>query len=308
MDIKTLFEENNIRYWSSGEKNVSKGYIGVTCPFPDCDDTSNHMGIRLKDLKCSCWKCGPHNTVKTFQLVLNVSYIDARAIVNNLKSNFVELDVSVEKQTAGKLIFPFGFSNDFPKVFRDYLEKRRFNPRKVIEKYKLMTCYRFGKYAYRIIIPVIKNGKIVSWTSRDITETASSKYKAAKVEESLVRPEELLYNFDSVKEGGDAFLVEGPFDVWRLGDGAFCMFGLKLTGDRLRQIINKRIRKLYIFFDNDLPGKTAARHLSMALTNHVGEVNLLKFRRGNRYNKIDPDMLTDKLAHDLKMFLEFNGD
>lgn len=300
MDLKQLLEKNGIRYWTSG-KNVSQGYIGLQCPF--CGDHSNHLGIRLKDLKVTCWKCGPHNIIKLFQILLKISYIDAKAIITSIKEDLVLEDIK-ERIPAQKLIFPPGITTNFPRIFREYLKKRNFNPRELISKYKLRTCYRFGKYSYRIIIPIFKDNKLVSWTSRDITNNAESKYMSATVEESIAKPQDLIFNFDSVKPGEDAFLVEGPFDVFRFGDNSFAFLGLKINANRLRQIALKRIRNLYIFYDNDLPGKNASKYVANTIAPLVKNIHILKFK--DIHSQLDPAQLSPEVVTKLKIDLDFN--
>lgn len=302
MDIEQFLKQQGIRVWDRG-KNVSAGYIGIQCPF--CNDHSNHLGIRLKDLKVNCWKCGGHSLINTLKLLLNIGYIDAKAISENLFKGVQDIEPDQDRIPASQLILPQGFSNTFPKIFKDYLEKRNFNSRRIIRKYKLMTCYRHGYYRYRIIIPIFKNHKLVSWTSRDITNCAEKKYIAAKVEESLIKPSELIYNFDSVKFGGDAILVEGPFDVFRVGDGAFCFLGIEINSSRLKQIVLKKIRKLYVFFDNDNPGKFAAKVAANQIAPLVKEVTFLNIKLFRE--KIDPAKMDSDLITKLKIDLEFNG-
>lgn len=298
MDIKQFLQDNNIRYWERG-KNVSQGYIGLQCPFPGCDDSSNHLGIRLKDLKVNCWKCGPHSLTKLIQLLINVSYIDAKAIAGNFDHYQVE-----ERLPAEKLIYPPYFSKVFPLVHRRYLRNRKFVPRELIEKYNLRACYRLGKYNYRIIIPIYQDRRLVSWTARDVTGIAEQKYKAATIEESLINPHNLIFNLDSVKPGKDAFCVEGPFDVFRLGDGAFCFLGVKINASRLRQIALKKIRKFIIFFDNDLTGKNAAKYIANTVAPLVGEVLIVKFKYNKK--KIDPAKITPAQVTKLKIDLDFD--
>lgn len=301
MDIENFLRQHGIRVWDRG-KNVSAGYIGIQCPF--CNDHSNHLGIRLNDLRVTCWKCGGHSLINTLKAILNIGYIDAKAISKSLMDGVQFVEPERDRIPASQLILPKNFSNDFPKVFRDYLEKRNFNPRKIIEKYKLMTCYRYGKYKYRIIIPIFKNNKLVSWTSRDITNCAEKKYMAATVEESLIRPSELIYNLDSVRYRGDAVLVEGPFDVFRIGDGAFCFLGIKLNAARLRQIQMKKIRNLYVFFDNDDAGKFASKVVAHGIDSLADNIHFLEFK--NMKTKLDPAQMNSDLATSLRIALELN--
>ena len=92
----------------------------------------------------------------------------------------------------------------------------------------MKACYTTGKYAYRIIIPIYENGILKTWTSRDVTNKQKERYKAATIEESAYDPVEAIYNIDNVKEYHDAFLVEGPTDVWKMGNGSMCFMGCEM--------------------------------------------------------------------------------
>ena len=47
LDAEEILDDLGLSYTSQG-KNVSEGWIGIQCVFPDCDDTSNHLGINLQ--------------------------------------------------------------------------------------------------------------------------------------------------------------------------------------------------------------------------------------------------------------------
>src|SRR6056297_1575102 len=57
VDIQEVLDDLQIEYSTRG-KNVSRGWIGTQCPFPGCDDRSNHCGICLTSPVVSCFACG----------------------------------------------------------------------------------------------------------------------------------------------------------------------------------------------------------------------------------------------------------
>ena len=54
--ITTILDDLNMVYWTEGT-NVSRDSINIQCPFHDCGDHSNHMGIFEDSLCFSCWRC-----------------------------------------------------------------------------------------------------------------------------------------------------------------------------------------------------------------------------------------------------------
>ena len=75
--IEYLQDEVGIKVSIDG-KNVSTGWIGVQCPF--CNDETNHLGIRINDLRCSCWKCGNHSFISYITELIDCSHSKAKQL------------------------------------------------------------------------------------------------------------------------------------------------------------------------------------------------------------------------------------
>jgi len=56
IDIISLFENNDIEFYSSG-KNNSRGWVELNCPFCG-NDPSFHLGVNLSSGIFHCWICG----------------------------------------------------------------------------------------------------------------------------------------------------------------------------------------------------------------------------------------------------------
>lgn len=282
MDIVEFLKENDVEVWESG-KNVARGWIGLQCPF--CEDDSNHLGIRLKDNLCRCWKCGGKNLVEVIREVLNVTWKEAKNIATNISSSKDEYQVRLRpeiedfKHEYPTIRLPKEASTSFPRMHLAYLKTRGFGV-KTIKKYKLHAVYTIGPYKFRIIIPIICNKKIVSFTSRDVTGESSLKYLGAS-QKKYSNPKDFVYNLDSVDVGGEAILVEGPIDVWKLGDKAISFFGTSATANQTMHLYKKKIKRLYILMDNDFAGKKSATTLARALFPFVKEVNVVRLKNNN---------------------------
>lgn len=300
MNLKDFFEENEVKYWLSG-KNVSSGWINIQCLY--CNDKSNHLGIRKRDFKCSCWKCGGHYFGDVISKITGCSLKEAKKIMSELKKGTRTKTRRKDKNDffyQNEVVLPKEATKEFPKIHLKYLKKRGYNPRKIIEKYNLLSCYTSGRYKFRIIIPIVMNRKIVAYTSRDVTNTQRLRYLTAKESECIINPKEVIYNYDSIKENKDAFLVEGPFDVWKMGDGSFSFLGIKITSNRLINIAKKKINNLYIFFDNDSAGKNAAKKVSRILSPVVKRIHILSLKKYD-----DPGSLNKIEISRIKRGLDF---
>lgn len=294
MNIGELLEDRGVEFQKQG-KNVSRGWIGLKCPF--CNDQSNHLGIRLSDLKCKCWKCGGKNLAETFQELFEIPYKTALNLISQLETdvtfddNYEDEKISAERYFDGsipKIDLPKESAIHFPKIHLDYLKKRGFGL-KTIRKYRLKAVYTAGKYKFRIIIPIIFKGRIVSFTSRDVTDEAEAKYITAPI--GLTNAKDFVYNIDSLKKGDNAILVEGPIDVWRLGDKAISFLGVSRSEKQLVQLYKKEIKTLHILYDNDETGKRNARRQAKELSPIVEQVNILWLE-----DKKDPGELSNEEA------------
>jgi DNA primase len=296
MDIVELLEENNVRIWTRGN-NVSKGWIGLNCPF--CDDATNHLGIKLSDYRCRCWKCGKKSLKAVLQNVLDIPSQEARDYIKNLdpanlnKLLKEEVDPTIQKMIDGEIAIklPEEATSHFPYLHRQYLKKRNFDVLPTIRKYQLKAVNVHGPYKFRIIIPIIKNKRIVSFTSRDVTDKSKLRYKAAP-KNLYPNPKHYVYNLDSLPHGStSAILVEGPTDVWRLGAGSISFLGVSHHEKQIAEIIKKRIKKLHILFDNDEAGKRAGGLLSKAIGIYGIKINLVRLM-----DKEDPGSLSKEDA------------
>ena len=167
---------------------------------------------------------------------------------------------------ATKLTLP---TDTFTPAERKYLKERNFSPKLLHEKYKIVGGGITGSWKYRIIIPLVLNGEIVSWTARTILskkiqqENKIPRYKNLSIEQSVVNPKSVLYNLDNCKKK-TAVLTEGAFDVIRMGDDFFCSFGTELTQSQI-SMIKERFTKIFIMFDNEEEAQEKARKYGLQI-------------------------------------------
>jgi len=137
---------------------------------------------------------------------------------------------------------------------KSYLHNRGFDPEYIEEKYRIKGTGPVGDLKLRLIIPITYEGLEVSYTSRDITDSAPNKYWTCPKNQELIHHKEIFYGLDFI--GDTLLIVEGPLDVWRLGDGAIATFGTIYTKDQLLLLIGLQPKQIYIMFDS---GKTEAK-------------------------------------------------
>jgi hypothetical protein len=278
---------------SSG-KNVSAGWVGIQCVYPLCDDTSNHLGINLQSGLHSCWKCG--NKGGPEQLVMHVDqcgYGQAADVVRQYSSGLVAL-FDNDRPAMGSFMLPKFSSTEPHSVHAAYLASRGYDWRELVAMYGIRftgpvayvdTSQGRKHYRWRIIIPVFINAMVVNFTSRDITGKSEARYKSAPDEIAMTPGGDVVYGIDHVEPGKPIAVMEGPFDVWRVGPGAVGMLGTVFTEPQLALISSKQPSRVYVVYDSG--ASDIAEELGSRMARLVPRVDYLWLDPGK-----DPDTLS----------------
>lgn len=282
-DIKSYLEDRGIRIFTEG-KNTSPGWININCPW--CGDKSNHLGINLWSKKMHCWKCKPKGSVINLVMLLDgIPFSIAEKVMFQYEDLYFYQHIPKEKEKV-KFQLPKEASSTFANNFINYLIGRGFDPKEIIPKYQLISGTHLGDYKFRIIIPVIMYGRMIGFTSRDITGKAELRYKECPKEMAIIPPEQWLYNLDTVGEA--IAFVEGPFDVMRCGNGFVSNLGTSFSLSFVSILKNRGVKRAFTIFD---PEKEATkqsiklRNLLSTVIPHVENINL---------NEGDPAELSDQ--------------
>ena len=286
-DIISYLDDKLIDYKRGGEKNITRGWIGISCPFNDCDDPSYHCGISPQNF-FYCWRCGRKgHATKLISVIENVSYEEAKKILSAYKDDsYIELK---DFNTADQVKLPGDIY--FPQIHRDYLNQRNFRVQEVIDQFKLRACYNVGKWKFRIIIPVFFNNKLVTFTSRSIFDI-DPKYKNCPNNESVMPIKNCVYNIDTVKD--KALIVEGPLDVFRFGNKCIAFFGMEYSSKQINQIKNKNLKKAFIMLDSGENEQAKADKLANILKLFIKEIKIINLEKN------DPADLTYEEANKIK--------
>ena len=288
MNFVKLFNDYNVEY----DTRVNKGWTNVTCPF--CDDKTFNGGFNNAGDYYHCWKCGGHNFKQALARTVNIPFNEVDILIEQYAGRNSVLNTLNKKQAkATKLTLP---TDTFTPAERKYLKERNFSPKLLHEKYKIVGGGITGSWKYRIIIPLVLNGKIVSWTARTILSKQQQqklkipRYKNLSIKQSVVDPKSILYNLDHC-EDKIAVLTEGAFEVIRMGDGFSCSFGTELTQSQI-SMIKQRFEKVFIMFDNEEEAQTKARKFGLQIASIGVEVELVDCY--GDFNKNDAGELNEK--------------
>lgn len=281
MDLIEWLEDSDIAFWTEG-KNISKGWIGLQCPF--CDDHSNHCGISPDHVKFSCWKCGESGGLaKLIRELTDSGWRSAYRIAEQigqdaLGSGYVLSSLPTTDSTSDvpvQGILPSS-SSDFPRIHRRYLRSRSFQLRQIKRDYDIRAVYTTGRYRFRIIVPYYLDGQLVNWVARDVTERADKKYLACPNKQAVVPLKSTFYNIDRAED--KIVLVEGVTDVWRIGKGSIASSGTLITNEQLLLLTERRLKKVFVVFDEDATDK-ADRYANKIST--ILDVEIIELKGGD---------------------------
>ena len=160
MNFQKLFTDYKIDY----STKTNRGWINTKCIY--CGGSSYKLGFNPTENYCTCFACGFHPLKETLSKILNLSKYELNEIIPEYETRVIQLrELKEEKKTVNELKLP---TDTFTSIERKYLKKRNFNPSYLNKKYNIVGGGIAGDWKYRIIIPLILNGQIVSWTARSI--------------------------------------------------------------------------------------------------------------------------------------------
>jgi len=261
MKFTDLLDQYNISYMTEGHHHCRQGWVQLNCPF--CANPSSdkwHLGYHLQYGYCNCWVCGPHYIGHVVSELFGITIHEAKCVLEGVERvSFKQIKVT------GKLKLPTGLSS-LRTIHRKYLKKRGFNPKELRQFWALQGTGKQSDYPWRIFIPIIYQGKTVSWTSRTIGNGDPKYITASKENESLFH-KTLLYGEDFCRHV--IIVVEGPVDVWRIGPGAAGSFGVRLSSEQIEKVSKYPVR--VICFDNEKEAQKQASILCSTLSLFPGE-------------------------------------
>jgi hypothetical protein len=289
-DWQRFCTERRIHFVTSGP-NTAKGNISIKCPFCGSADDSQHMGLSTNVNRPSwgCWRDQAHRGKRPESLImklLGISYKEAAGLVESQMNNPDAFGRVIDALKDGGEEEPTKTAGtktelQMPPEFRpfDFKDKHYAQGRfvlylsnavpygrgfgmaafKVIKDYNLHWCVT-GDYAYRLIIPVYHEGKLVTWSGRAVTH-ATIRYRSLEkgqdvrnIKDSLLLP----YRRLNVRKRL-LIVTEGQFDALKLqtfgahlGMDAVCVFGLTLSNLQLDWLgkIKHRYSQVAVLLDS----------------------------------------------------------
>lgn len=269
-------------------KGTKRGWVQIRCPF--CYDHSWHLGINLRKDHFHCWICHKAGPIPSLiYKLLGIPFEQAKKIAKEYGFVGFFFDQEEKTQRAEKVLIK-GATTLKP-IHISYLEKRGFDPLYLQRMYDIKAGYTIGRFPYRIIIPVFDDHRLVNATARDVTGQ-QERYLSLNNEEGVIPIKECVYNIDRAKE--NILIVEGPFDVWRIGGSCVSLFGTAFMMAQVLRILSKFPENVYILFDKEIEAQRNANKLASCFAPLVNHVEVLEIPVK------DPALLTPQQAEEIR--------
>ena len=253
MKFHELLEELHIPVAPDGHEHQTEGWLQFDCPFCEKDSRRYHMGYNINGGYASCWRCGGHSLVSVLLEYTGLSYKQVKKMVDGLDS--VKIQPVMKENVKGFLQIPSKV-----KPLRDihvrYLSERGFNYKEIQQLWQVKSTGIVGNLKWRLFIPILHKGQVVSWTTRSLG-SSKSKYVSAKPEQELIPHKNILYGSDYVRNC--VIITEGPLDVWAIGPGAVATFGTAFTQSQVLELL--MIPHRIVCYDNEKEAQKQAHKL-----------------------------------------------
>ena len=289
-DALAFCRDYRIKYWQDGN-NVKNGWVNITCPL--CNDTSNHGGFNPGAGYYHCWRCGGHSLEYIVSKVLFLNKQKSEALLINYSGG-----VSFQKLKAkpSGVVSSVSIPGEpLDRLHRRYLRRRGFDPILLQSKYGLTGTGIAGDWKYRIMIPIFYQGRLISYQGRDITDKQKLRYKTLSPEKSVINPKHILFNLDNCRTN-TVCVVEGVFDVFRMGDGFAATLGTSMTEYQIKLLSD--YGRVIFLFDPEPAAQERARRAAgkLAALGVFAELIDLEIEK-------DPGELTEEEAVEVRNYL-----
>lgn len=181
-----------------------------------------------------------------------------------------------------------------PPLFLKYLKRREVDLK--LAKEKKIGYATTGRYAYRVVIPVMNGGMLYTFVARTVFKRCPSclelvndctcEYTMSKVlTPTGGKPRLTLYNYDDVSASYSPRVVvmEGPFDVLRKPDEAVGILGSSISSGQiglLSKLVRGTPRDLIVCLDGDDAGRVGARKVADALVSAMIKCYVVEMPEG----------------------------
>lgn len=294
--------------------------VVICCPL--CGDDRTRFYISIDTGQWICFKCDERgHLMELFTRCLEMTPDEAYEVRAKLFSDDrpgtklspdkreTEDDVEVAKGLSVELPPEYRAINaQSPKPFLDYLAGRHVHLALAI-RCSIGYALR-GKYAGRVILPVLTGGVLYSFIARTILKRCPNctvpiddclcQHPYRKVLNSEAsQPSLTLYNYDFVRQSpaSRVILVEGPFDALRRPGEAVALMRSAISPAQIRLLsaLHQRGKQVILCLDGDDAGRQGAKKIAEALVSCMIPVRVAELPDGEDPGSCLEDVLINRL-------------
>jgi hypothetical protein len=251
----------------------STGFRAVRCA--SCNDHSERAGFKFdgETVGYSCFNCaakfryeeGSGKLGRSAKRILEAFGISQNQLNEVTGSSFFNKsqepkEITLESMAPKVRLFtpevalppkshPLGspFADELQAPIIEYLMKRKIDPLEVQAHFSLDP-----KFLYRVIMPCMREGKVIYWQARTILDGVKPRYMSPGINKDAV-----LWGYDNLWRDHDQplFCTEGIFDAAALNGVA--LLGSKLNESKLEVLNRCRRRKIVVVDRDDNGGELA---------------------------------------------------
>lgn len=295
--INDLYRDFHVPVAGPGDRHYGgEGWVNTPCPF--CSgNPGNHLGYCVDPAsrfagRFVCHRCGGKGTLRALSRLLRVED-EGRLWAIMAKYGSVTPRAALAPTRKAKVLRTVDLPpltrrlGEVPGAVR-YLRGRGFDPEEIERLWRVgatgpgsVVKGKSGSLdmSYRIIIPVLLNGRVVTYQGRDWTGKSPRKYLACLPELEGWPIKETLYGLDEAGDSQEVALMEGVTDVWRWGPGAVACFGVKHRPEQVR-LLARRFDRVLVAFDPEGGAKVQSRRILRELKELGVEVRRLLLPKG----------------------------
>lgn len=257
------------------------GELTLCCPFcidrGESQDTRFRLGVNQRTGAAHCYNCGWASKSEGPKWIL--IKLGHRS---ELEQIGYHLDPAPEEKPPEPVVLPDGFellhacdrSDYWARRAYRYIRKRGVSKKQL--RQKLIGYTMTGRFAYRIVFPVLDKGNLVMVVARDFTGQAKAKYLNSVGDKYLYNIQPADRNRES---GRSVILSEGILKALKLERltpiASASVLGHNLTDIQLNQLKEAKYRTVILWPDPDRPGVVGVTEMASLLIDNGFRVKTL---------------------------------
>lgn len=260
VDVEKFFseiaEQNNLLF------KVTKRSLILKCP--NCGKSKLYFDKSKGNFRCFSGSCGiTGQAEKLASLILNISYEEAKALLNNdsrpvepikglIEGGIIDLFVDKPQKITKEALLPIETPGHFLSLEDEksveglkYLENRGI-PYDIAIKYKIL----YSPIYRRVIFPIVKDGLLYGYQGRAIDKVLPG--QRMRNNEGFQKGRAFMF-LDNAKSTEHVIVAEGPVDAIKFDQcgGNIASMGKDLTKDQINALNSLPSKKIYWALDDD---------------------------------------------------------